>query len=198
MSFSFSNCTKSVATGLIGSIRTQIAAIINVSESTLTKFNVTCGSLVVTYIQVHASNVSAQDAVTALQKAVSENRVNITVNGKPISVVSSSLTVVIQTPSYATTLKPVTTIKTTTAPTADDDGLTGSAIAGIVIGVIIFLLLLGVIIYFLGCKKNNRKDKAVETNANDVELRGIAIIHVVFYLNLVYKNIQAEICPKSL
>ena len=76
---------------------------------------------------------------------------------------SASLVVSIDTPAYAT---PAT-------PTEKDDSLSGGAIAGIVIGVLVFLLLIALVVYFLCGKKHTRKDNQIEPNANDVELRGM-------------------------
>jgi len=172
LTFPFNNCSSSILNAsVLLNIKTQIASLINVSANTLTNFNATCGSLIVTYLQIHTTNKTAASAIASLQQALQDNKLNITVNGIVLTADKSSLVVNIQTPNYATT---TTTTTTTVVPpaTTEDDGLSGGAIAGIVIGVLIFILILGVIIYFVCCKKNSRKDNTVEPNENDVELRG--------------------------
>jgi len=163
-SFPFSNCTEQAVKTSKSSIQQQIADKLNISKNTMTNFTVSCGSIVIYYIQTHDSSITAQQAVTLLQNAITQNNLNITVAGQVLSVNQSSLMVTIQTPDYA--------ITTTAPPTEDTDELSGGAIAGIVIGVLIFIIIVAVVVYFMCCKKNTRKDNQIEPNENDVELRG--------------------------
>ncbi|XP_066926601.1 uncharacterized protein [Clytia hemisphaerica] len=163
-SFPFSNCTDQAVKTSKSSIQQQIADKLNISKNTMTNFTVSCGSIVIYYIQTHDSSITAQQAVTLLQNAITQNNLNITVAGQVLSVNQSSLMVTIQTPNYA--------ITTTAPPTEDTDELSGGAIAGIVIGVLIFIIIVAVVVYFMCCKKNTRKDNQIEPNENDVELRG--------------------------
>jgi len=162
-SYAFPNCTLAVLERNMAQMKTQIANTLNITEATMTEFNATCGSIIITYVQTHSSNLSSEAAVQALQTAIQQGNLNITVDNQVLVVVTDSLVINILTPNYATTAAP---------PIAVDDGLSGGAIAGIVIGVLIFVFIIAVVVYLLMCKKHTRKDNTVEPNENDVELRG--------------------------
>ena len=165
--FPYNNCTVASTQRNSASVKSQLAGTLNISESTITDFNLTCGSMVVTYTQTHSSSMSAEAAVTLLKQMIEQNRLNITIDNTTLTADSASLTVDIQTPPYATPA----------GPTKEDDKLSGGAIAGIVIGVLIFVLLIALVFYFLCCRKNAmRKDNQVEPNDNDVELRGTLFV----------------------
>ena len=164
--YPLNNCTNSYLVRNKNIIKTQLASSLNISDNTMTEFNLTCGSIVVTYTQIHSSSISAEAAVALLKQKIEQNNLIIIVENVTLVADNTSLTFTIEIPAYATT--PAT-------PTEKDKSLSGGAIAGIVIGVLIFVLLIALVVYFLGCKKSTtvRKDNQVEPNANDVELRGV-------------------------
>lgn len=151
-------------TQLENSIRSQIANAINVSADSIANLSLSCGSLVVSYIQVHSSVTTAKAAVSALQAVISSNQLNITLNGQQLSASPESLVVVILPPPYAPT--------SDTPPVHDNDALSGGAIAGIVVGVVLLIVIIIVVAYIFLGKKKTKKDPTVEPNENDVELRG--------------------------
>lgn len=161
-SYPLSNCTDAFVARNRDAIKTQIGVALNISANTMTDFNATCGSVVITYTQTHSADLSSEEAVALLKQKIEQGALNITVEGQLLVADSASLVVSIDTPAYAT---PAT-------PTEKDDSLSGGAIAGIVIGVLVFLLLIALVVYFLCGKKHTRKDNQIEPNANDVELRG--------------------------
>ena len=127
------------------------------------EFNITCGSIIVTYKQTHTANQTSAAAVTAVQNLVTANALNITIGGQQLNADRSSFSSTTIIPLYATT---------TPVPSDDDDGLSDGAIAGIVIGVLVFVIIVIGLLYYFCIRKQTRKDPTVEPNDNVLELRG--------------------------
>lgn len=165
--FPNANCTvlfnSPTRPSFINELRQKIADTANITASTMIEFNITCGSIIVTYKQTHTANQTSAAAVTAVQNLVTANALNITIGGQQLNADQSSFSSTILIPPYATT---------TPVPSDDDDGLSDGAIAGIVIGVLVFVIIVIGLMYYFCIRKQTRKDPTVEPNDNVLELRG--------------------------
>ena len=92
-------------------------------------------------------------------------------DGRNITADSSSFVITIPV-TTTTTVAPTTgpTTVTPKKPVPGDKGLSGGAIAGIVIGVLAFLLLCAFLAYILVFRKKTKQNPTVDPNSNALEL----------------------------
>ena len=168
--FTVSNCSSlfnaSTKAAFATSLKGKISIAVGIAASSMKKFNVSCGSVIVEYEQTQSANLTAAAAVNAIKTKVQSNALNITINGQLLSADEVSFSAVILAPATAatTTLKPTITAK--------KGGLGIGAIVGIAIGCVVVVIIILVVVYMVCIRKKTRKDPTVEPNDNILELKG--------------------------